>query len=231
MKRWTISKIMTIHNCVALVFAVGVLVCTGCERGDPSGQSAAFVHPHERRAWWSRPLAIANADAKVFREQLPWGPVDRVFEPAAWRNGMWWQINYHPPAGEEGPCLVLVDANSGWARLPPADYHPRVMASAGSPASNQRAVPVGAPEAPRGSWLLQIDADAFRDDLPALAHAINDMARGQGLPALAIVRQAPTPHVVYGWQGEYGMAYDPALQHWLAQAQPSWRTVWIDLGP
>ena len=90
--------------------------------------SRCLVHPQERRAWWSRPLAIANADAKVLREQLNWGPVDRVFEPAAWRRHV--VADQLSSTSRRRPRLVLVDANSGWARLPPADYQPRVMASA-----------------------------------------------------------------------------------------------------
>ena len=216
------TKLLAVVMCSAVVLA-------GCQRGDPSGQSAAFVHPEERRAWWSRPLAMANADAQVMRQQLNWGPIDRVFEPAPWRDGMWWQINYHPPVGEEGPCIILVDANSGWARLPPSDYAPRVMASPGSSATSNVARPLAAPEAPRGTWVLQIDAAEYQDDLPGLALQVNDLARSKGLPAIAVVRMSPSPHVVYGWQGDYGMEYDPSLVHWLQQSRPAWRTVWIDL--
>ena len=217
---------------LVVVLAFFAVLMTGCQRGDPSGQSAAFVHPHERRAWWSRPLAIANADAQVHKLRLSWGPVNRVYDPAPWREGMWWQVDYHPPSGEKGPCVIIVDANSGWARLPPADYAIRVQVNPGSPAASptdSKAI-AEAPtrRAPRGSWVLEVQSDA-QTDLAVLADELNALAAQRDLPALAVVRQRPQPRVVYGWQGDYAMERDEGLQHWLRLERPSWTTRWLDL--
>ena len=98
-------------------------------------------------------------------------------------------------------CVILVDANSGWARLPPADYAIRAQATAGAPAASAAEVQAMQDErfmAPRGTWVLEIRPTTAATieggasaDLEAVARAVNQLALQRQLPALARVRARP----------------------------------------
>lgn len=188
----------------ALVLA---LVGAGCERADPE---------------LSRGQVMALADNLVEHHELAWGPVMRVWPPAPGPDGrMWWQVDY-PRADDQARLRsVLVDAETGWARFPPADFRPRVDLDALDGDEEADAGPL-----PPGTWILALDVPEPDAELVA---DLNARAADRGLPPLFVLREGRRgPAVVYGWTGAHGIARDVTVRRRVGELTAA-ETRWVDL--
>lgn len=146
----------------------------------------------------ARGQAMAYADHLVDHRRLEWGPIIQVWEPAPMPGlrGVWWQIDYRPG---ETVRSVLVDAESGWARLPPDDAPLRRRAAGLSP------VP--------GNWILLLEEPQVDDgEGPTRVAALNDLL-SEDLEPLVSLRQLPDgrTQAVYGWREGRGMVRDARI--------------------
>jgi hypothetical protein len=170
------------------------------------------------------------ADSLLLNEHLSWGEAVEMIEPDATDRGghRWWQVRYR--TGPDGaPRIVLVDDQTRWARLPPPGWTARVHASAPSAdVAPQRLV--------AGPWILGVTgAEAEDASMHAQrvvdANELNHLAARTGLvPAFSVreLRDGRT-QLVYGWQGDSGMARDEKVRDWL-RLRTRWQSsAWIDL--
>ena len=126
---------------------------------------------------------------------------------------------------------MLVDAESGWARQPPAGYVPRL--SPAPKATGDQPLTVS-----EGTYLLVV-APAKAVDVEqrlALDHEVqrlNALATNTGLMPLFSVREQRDQLVslIYGWQHERGIAREPRVVEWLTVRTPYRDAVWQDLAP
>lgn len=177
------------------------------------------------------PGQAANcADSLLLNERLSWGEAGEILPPdgADSAGRRWWQVRYK--SGPDGvPRLVLVDDQTRWARLPPADWVPRVTVN----------TPHASPVPERllaGPWILavvgpEVEPAEQRARRLVDANELNQLARQTGLvPAFSVREQRDGGvQLVYGWQGDGGMARDEHVREWL-HLRTRWRTsVWIDL--
>lgn len=182
---------------------------------------------------------------------LNWGDPEEVLPPETAPDGhRWWQVRYHP--GTDGAQrLILVDHDSGWGRLPPDGYAPRIaparpaapaplLASPVNPGVSAGATSAAATVPPpglvEGPFLLVLEAHAQVDgvragELAREAMRLNALAGGSGLyPAFSVHqdrngRQA----LVYGWQGDRGMARDERVAEWVRLRTTYKQAGWLDL--
>jgi hypothetical protein len=161
------------------------------------------------------------------REGLAWGDPTDLQPPAPFEGHRWWQVAY------AGGQVILVDADSGWARLPPPGYAIRRTPAASTAPATAQAAPVTVSE---GSWILVVEPSRRREpadlaDLEREASRLNALAGQTALYPLFSVR---TDHqgrsaLVYGWQGDRGIAQDPRITTWLGQRTAHRDHRWVDL--
>lgn len=180
----------------------------------------------------TRGRVMALADQFCTGQQLAWGPVDEAWPPLQGHPiyGDWWQVDYHGPSQDGQPTVVLVDADSGWARRPWPGYPLRVaLPAAGSSAA--------APSDPStwvrpGRWILALAHNAEAAALDIRIANLNNTARVDRLPPL-FSRRAPRHgpvQLIYGWDGTSGIRRDGRISAWMAEHTTVGDSVWIDLG-
>lgn len=186
----------------------------------------------EDRAPITRAQVVSNAYNLQLRDGLIWGDAVETLPPVSAddHGHRWWQIRYRP--GPDGAVrLMLVDAESGWARQPPAGYVPRQS----PPPKTSGEQPLTVAE---GTYLLvvapakTVDAEQRRA-LDHEVHRLNALATNTGLMPLFSVREQRDQQValIYGWQNEHGIAREPRVIEWLTVRTPYRNAVWEDLAP
>ena len=200
------------NNFALAAFAMVMLVLslTSCEQREPLSQG----------------LVMAQADVFIEDKGWQWGPIRQVWQPALESGGesaaeirgsRWWQVDFHGPHQDGLLPIVLVDADTGWVRLPPADYQPR-----------QSRLPETSLQA--GSYVLVLEGAT--DDLVEERDRLNAQAESDGHVPLFVIRESRRhgKQLVYGWNGSNGLALDPSIRAWVV-AQASWADVyWLGLG-
>lgn len=182
----------------------------------------------EPRTPLSRGQAASIADNVQRQNGVNWGdPIEVLPPPPSSPDGhRWWQVRYH------GDRLILVDADSAWGRLPPEGYVP-VVAAASAHASAATATVLL-----EGSWVLHLTtpAELDGDHLGALereAVRLNALAAQTGLQPVFSVRtdRQGRSVLLYGWQGDRGIAQDLHVSEWVGLHAPDRAAVWVDLLP
>jgi hypothetical protein len=206
MHRWLTTP--TIHAALLLL----LLGIVGCEPRTPL----------------SRGQAAAIADNVQRQNGVNWGdPVEVLPPPPSSPDGhRWWQVRYREDR------IILVDADTAWGRLPPPGYVPVVRATDSHPTEHPQVLLV------EGSFVLQLTppAELDGDHLGALereAVHLNALAVQSGLLPVFSVR---TDHqgrssLLYGWQGDRGIAQDPHISEWVTVHAPNHAATWVDLLP
>ncbi len=201
------------------ILAVSVLVAllVGCEPRQSLGQGEA----------------VAVADNFQRREGVSWGSPLEVLPPASpdASGHRWWQMRYADEVGgPHGGRIVVVDADSGWARLPPPGYALRVASSATRPSA---ANPVTVQE---GRFILLVTPPAQvaperEAELEREAARLNALGGETGLFPVFSLRKDRDGRtaLVYGWQGDRGIARDERVSEWLRARTPYGDGTWIDL--
>jgi hypothetical protein len=170
------------------------------------------------------------ADHLQLRENLSWGdPTETLTaEPSAVDGRSWWQVRYRD-APDGSPRIILVDDDSGWARLPMPGYAVRVKPTA-KPSLN---APVVAAE---GGFVLVLTPaesvdEARRTALEREVVRLNALSGGNGLMPLFALRRGRDERVsiVYGWQGDEGIAKDARVVEWITARTPYHTPRWVDL--
>jgi len=201
--------------CRLLGFGLCLLLLTACE---------------EREAP-TRGQIMAFADHLLEREGWDWGPIERVWPPSPGPDDRrWWQIDYHGPTASGRLPVVLVDAASGWARLPPPDHRVRVPLQRVAPDEAEVVETPWQPE--QGSWILLLERGGDEQRFAAEAEELNRLARATGLRPLFVAhhpRLGPA-QLVYGWTGEHGIIPDQRIVAWLRRHRPGGTVLWVDLG-
>jgi hypothetical protein len=180
----------------------------------------------------ARGAAAGIADNVQRAHSLDWGDPVEVLPPSApdAQGHCWWQLRY---AGTP-PRLILVDAETGWGRLPSADYVPR-----GQVHMPPSPLPARAPMLQDGSFIYCLKPPAELGDggvaeLEREAARLNALAATTNLYPLFSVRtdHAGKSALIYGWQGDRGMAQDERLGQWIALRTAYAPTAyWSDLLP
>ncbi len=158
------------------------------------------------------------------REGLSWGDPRDVQPPVEFAGHRWWQVTYAQDR------IILVDADSGWARLPMPGYPIR---RAATPAVSTSTAPEMVAD---GSWLLVLEPSLRREPaqegaLEREAARLNALAAQTGLYPLFSVRldRQGQSALVYGWQGDRGIAQDPRVDAWLKLRTDHKLARWTDL--
>lgn len=188
----------------------------------------ALLAACETRAPLTRGQVAAIADNVQRAEGLAWGDPIEVLPPglADAQGRRWWQLRY--PGGEGGAERVLVvDDVSGWGRLPPAGYLMRLPAWQPPRPGVPQAVALA-----EGSHVLVLAGPEVVDAAQAgvwerEAARLNALAGGSGLyPVFSVHRDRQgRSSLVYGWQGDRGMAKDEKVRDWL-RARTAWKDAW-----
>jgi hypothetical protein len=187
----------------------------------------------ESRPPLARAQVAAIADNTQREFGLNWGDPDEVLPPETGVDGhRWWQVRYR--TGADGALrLILVDHDSGWGRLPPEGYAPRITPARPAPSASAAAT---APALAEGSWLLVLEPHAQVDgaragELAREAMRLNALAAGNGLyPAFTVHQdRAGRQALVYGWQGDRGMARDERVAEWVRLRTAYAQAAWLDL--
>ena len=177
----------------------------------------------------TRGQAIGSADQFQLARGWTWGEPVEVLAPglADAQGRRWWQVRYAD--GGDGPRVILVDDASGWARrstglvqMAPAAHLPVAATAADLALADGRWVVMVEPFASR-----EADAEAA---LEREAARLNALASGAGRYPVCSLRHDPAGRsaLVYGWQGDRGMARDESLLAWFADAgHPT--AAWVDL--
>jgi len=188
--------------------AVVALVLVGCDPRPPITRTQVGV----------------IADNLQRRDGMAWGDPRDIQPPAEFAGHRWWQVTY------ANGQVILVDADSGWARLPMEGYAIRRPAA---PLTVATPVPAVVTE---GSWVLVIEPSVRRSvteegALEREATRLNALATRTGLVPLFSVRvdRKGQSALVYGWQGDRGIAQDPSLEAWLTLRTEHRAPRWIDL--
>lgn len=193
-----------------------LLVLSGCEDRPPI----------------SRAQVVSNAYNLQLRDGLNWGDAVETLLPAAAddRGHRWWQVRYRP--GNDGSVrILLVDAETGWARHVPEGYVPRLP----QPTKTTGDQPLTIAE---GTWIVVVtpakvvDAEQRRA-LEQEVLRLNALGTNTGLMPLFSIRELRDQQVslVYGWQHERGIAREPRVIDWLTARTPYRDVVWEDLAP
>lgn len=184
----------------------------------------------EGRPPLNRAQVVGAADSLLLREDLDWGEAKEVLPPdrADADGRRWWQVRYAPgPDGRDR--LVLLDDASRWARLPPADWTPRVTAVSRPPDPDRVALQSGP------SILFVSGEERFpeerRAELLVDIAELNRLATRTGLhPAFSLRRDNDgTLAIVYGWFDDHGIVRDERIRDWLALRTRWTRSAWIDI--
>ncbi len=187
-----------------------VLLLTGCE-------------PRQQIV---RGQVVVIADNLLHSEGKDLGDPVEVLEPVAPAadGHRWWQVQYRDGT------YVLVDALSGWARWPAAGYQPQLKAK-----PVHKATP-GIAIVREGSLVLQLTpptelASDAAGTLEREAARLNALAATTGLHPLFSVRtdRQNRSSLLYGWQGDRGIAQDQAVADWVTLHTTYTEPQWVDL--
>ncbi|HYE05448.1 MAG TPA: hypothetical protein VEL07_07940 [Planctomycetota bacterium] len=177
-----------------------------------------------------RPLARAEVVGKADSLQraigADWGAPIAVLPPdGADADGRrWWQVTYAPGASG-ADRVVLVDHDTGWARLPPAGWRIRPAAGAGGAAAAPDALQPGA-----DLLIVATARDRGAEELAREVERLNALARNTGLAPRFSLRDARgETQIVYGWSGDAGMRRDDAVRDWLRMRTPYADAYWVEL--
>lgn len=190
---------------------VAVLLIAGCESRPPI----------------NRGQAAGIADNLQRERGLAWGDPEESLEPAATGTDghRWWQLRYRDGG------IILVDADSGWARLPPPGYVARARAARGHALEP---APVIVEE---GSLVLRltepVELPTEREgELEREAARLNQLATQTGLHPLFSLRtdRQGRASLLYGWQGDRGIARDQRVTEWV-RVRTTYAPAWVDLLP
>ena len=187
----------------------------------------------EDRPSLSRAQAVSNAYNLQLRDGLHWGDaIETVVPgPADDRGKSWWQMRYRPgPDGEVR--MMLVDAESGWARRPPVGYVPRLPPPAKITGEQALTVAEGSHILVVTPWRPVTDPEQRR----ALDHEVlrlNALATNTGLTPLFSLREGRDQQVsiVYGWKNDRGIERQERVVEWLTARTPYRDVVWENLLP
>jgi len=191
-----------------------------------------FLAGCEDRPPITRAQVVSNAYNLQLRDGLSWGDAVETLPPVDTdRYGhRWWQLRYRP--GPDGALrIMLVDAESGWARRAPADYVPRLSL----PVKTSGDVPLTISE---GSYVLvvapakAVDAEQLRA-LEQEVLRLNALGTNTGLMPLFSLRTQRDQQValVFGWSHDRGIAREQRVVDWLIARTPYRDPVWEDLAP
>lgn len=180
----------------------------------------------------SRGAAAGIADNVQRAHSMNWGDPVEVLPPSPpdAHGHRWWQVRY---AGTPAR-LIIIDADTGWGRLPPADYVPRGQPQPPLPPTTGRA-----PMLLEGSFIYcltapaEVSADASAE-LDREAARLNALAATTDLYPMFSVRtdRSGRSSLIYGWQGDRGMARDEHVAQWVAVRTTYAATAqWSDLLP
>jgi hypothetical protein len=170
------------------------------------------------------------ADHLQLRENLSWGEATETLAaaPSPVDGRRWWQVRYHD-APDGAARVILVDDDSGWARLPMPGYALRLTPLA-KPAQS---APVVAAE---GGFVLALTPAESVDEerrtaLEREVVRLNALSGGNGLVPLFSLRRGRDGQVsiVYGWQGNQGIAKDGRVVEWITARTPYHAPRWVDL--
>ena len=197
-------------RCVLLICAL--LVVSACEYERP-------MPPDATRA------ATLSAHLLAHHE-LSWGPAVTILEPRVVDadGAQWWQVLYAPGADGQ-PRRVEVHAESGWARLVPAD---RALAPEHHAMGMQGEV---IHALPYGSAVLVLELRATEPGIDEIVLRLNRRAKAANeVPAFSKRSRRGGDDIVYGWQGDGGTQVDDRLRHWIERDCPEVAVVdWVDL--
>jgi hypothetical protein len=170
------------------------------------------------------------ADHLQLRENISWGEASEILPaaPSVIDGKRWWQVRYHD-APDGAARVILVDDDSGWARLPMPGYALRLTPSA----KPSQSAPVVAAEG--GFVLVLTPAESVdetrRSALEREVVRLNALSGGNGLIPLFSLRRGRDERVsiVYGWQGDQGIAKDERVVEWITIRTPYHTPRWVDL--
>ncbi len=175
-----------------------------------------------------RGQVVVIADNLLHSEGKDFGDPVEVLEPTApgTDGHLWWQVHYR------NGTYVLVDGKSGWARWPPPGFQPQIKAHAAHQPTAAIAI------VQEGSLVLQLTAPtelatAEAGTLEREAARLNALASTTGLHPLFSVRsdRQNRSSLLYGWQGDRGIAQDQAVVDWVKLRTTYVDPVWVDLLP
>jgi hypothetical protein len=205
-----------------LVLLVALLLMAGCEPRQPL----------------TRVEVVGIADSLLRTNGLAWSDPVEVIEPPMQPDPdgrRWWQLRYEPRADRTGdrtaPYVIIVDDATSWARFPTDSYvvrRPPLRTGEPPPAT-----PALVREGTR-IMLLTEPAEITPErtgELTREAARLNGMAAATGLHPLFSVRRDRNGRsaLIYGWQGDRGMAEDAAVRDWLHARTAYDAARWIDL--
>jgi hypothetical protein len=202
------------RDVLSIVLACALLLCVACEERAPLTQGEV----------------TGIADHLQLREGLSWGEPTEVLPPAVndQDGRLWWQARY-PDGPGSITRIIVVDDHSGWARLPPPGYVMRMRPTAKPSATT----PVVAAEGP---FILVLTPSEGADQVRRTALErevvrLNALSGSNGLMPLFSLRRGRDEQVsiVYGWQGDQGIAKDPRVVEWITVRTPYHALRWIDL--
>ena len=179
----------------------------------------------ETRQPITRGQAASIGDNVQRQYGLAWGDPEEVLPPAPGADGhRWWQLRY-----ADGH-FILVDADSGWGRLPAEGYRPRMRAVAAHTTS--------ASVVEEGSLVLRLSEPVARDpdgegELEREAARLNVLAAQTGLHPLFSLRKdrEGRSSLLWGWQGDRGVARDEHAVEWVRLRTTYSGPEWVDLLP
>jgi hypothetical protein len=185
----------------------------------------------EHRAPLTPGQAVGLADTFQRREGLAWGEPIEVLTPAADADVLghrWWQLRY-ASAGGGAARVVVVDDATGWARLPPPGYLVRV-APTGKPGAANPVVVADGHSVLAVVPLAPADAER-RTALEREVVRLNALAGESGLMPLFSLKDGGEGRfgIVYGWQGDRGIARDDRVIDWMNARTPYRGCAWVDL--
>ena len=199
---------------MVILVAVSLFLITGCEERPPI----------------SRAQVVSNAAHLQLRDEIKWGEAIEVLQPGPMdaNNKLWWQLRYHP--GADGlNRIIIVDANSGWARLPPPDYQVRLPPPTKTSGENPENIY-------RGTYIVVIlpgadPGDKSQMELEREVRRLNALANNTGLPPLFSLR--PTrdgrQSLIYGWSNNQGIERHDRVITWLTVRTPYRDPQWENL--
>ena len=206
MRIWSLPLVALL----ALLGLLALLALTGCE-------------PRQQIV---RGQVVVIADNLLHSEGKDLGDPVEVLEPTgpSADGRTWWQVRYR------NGTYVLVDAYSGWARWPGPGFQPQVKAKSAHVATPTVAI------VQEGSLVLQLTAPAelatdAAGTLEREASRLNALAATTGLHPLFSVRtdRQNRSSLMYGWQGDRGIAQDQAVVEWVKLHTTYADPVWVDL--
>lgn len=193
---------------------------------------ALLIGGCEDRPPITRAQVVSNAYNLQLRDGLNWGDAVETLAPvtADEHGKLWWQVRYRP-AADGSARILLVDAESGWVRRPPAGYVPRLPPP--PKISADQALSVA-----EGSFVVVVTPAKALDPegrraLDQEVLRLNALATNTGLSPLFSVREQRDQQVsvIYGWQNERGIARNERVVEWLTARTPYRDVVWEDLAP